>query len=348
MSFLSQIDIEYTSQAIDYYNSQNNSQEHIEKSKENIELLNRLYNHKNLSETNPVATKFEKFKKHPFDLFGLVIDKVHYTQLKPAQDDDSPITKIKIMKNDQIPDLNITKYKLNLSDIQIISIEINKDIITIEKNYNIKTFIRKLIQDETNAELKSEETSVKAVVTELPIDFLKTTSFMAIFPSVISFIPLKVLLGFNAVSILIASIIMFLLKNERKIAKERIIKHQINLTEGVDALSESEDYSHILKSLVKQSYDNYIQKSKKVIEFKWNFIQNVSIILGNLLLVAIRYINPSLLGTNPGLKPTWFSLCIIAVFALNWYFSNHLTQKKMDAEKAQFFTKVNEQYQELL
>lgn len=208
--------------------------------------------------------------------------------------------------------------------------------------------IKQLIQDESNAELKSEETSVKAVVTELPIDFLKTTSFMAIFPSVISFIPLKVLLGFNAVSILIASIIMFLLKNERKIAKERIIKHQINLTEGVDALSESEDYSHILKSLVKQSYDNYIQKSKKVIEFKWDFIQNVSIILGNLLLVAIRYINPSLLGTNPGLKPTWFSLCIIVVFALNWYFSNHLTQKKMDAEKAQFFTKVNEQYQELL
>ena len=208
--------------------------------------------------------------------------------------------------------------------------------------------IKQLIQDETNAELKSEETSVKAVVTELPIDFLKTTSFMAIFPSVISFIPLKVLLGFNAVSILIASIIMFLLKNERKIAKERIIKQQINLTEGVDALSESEDYSHILKSLVKQSYDNYIQKSKKVIEFKWDFIQNVSIILGNLLLVAIRYINPSLLGTNPGLKPTWFSLCIIVVFALNWYFSNHLTQKKMDAEKAQFFTKVNEQYQELL
>ena len=208
--------------------------------------------------------------------------------------------------------------------------------------------IKQLIQDETNAELKSEETSVKAVVTKLPIDFLKTTSFMAIFPSVISFIPLKVLLGFNAVSILIASIIMFLLKNERKTAKERIIKHQINLTEGVDALSESEDYSHILKSLVKQSYDNYIQKSKKVIEFKWDFIQNVSIILGNLLLVAIRYINPSLLGTNPGFKPTWFSLCIIVVFALNWYSSNHLTQKKMDAEKAQFFTKVNEQYQELL
>lgn len=142
MSFLSQMDIEYTSQAIDYYNSQNNSKGHIENSKENIELLNRLYNHKNLSETNPVATKFEKFKKHPFDLFGLVIDKVHYTQIKPAQDDDSPITEIKTMPNDQVPDLNVTKYKLKLSDIQIISIERNKDVIIIEKDYNIKTFIR--------------------------------------------------------------------------------------------------------------------------------------------------------------------------------------------------------------
>lgn len=142
MSFLSQMDIEYTSQAINYYNSQNNSQEHIENSKENIELLNRLYTNENLSETNPIATKFEKFKKHPFDLFGLVIDKVHYTQLKPAQDDDTPITEIKEMENSQIPDLNITKHKLKLSDIQIIRIEINKDVITIEKDYNIKTFIR--------------------------------------------------------------------------------------------------------------------------------------------------------------------------------------------------------------
>lgn len=208
--------------------------------------------------------------------------------------------------------------------------------------------IKQLIQDETDAELKSEETSVKAVVTELPIDFLKTTSFMAIFPSVISIIPLKVLLGFDAVSILIASIIMFLLKNERKTTKERILRHQLDLSKGVDALSESEDYSHILESLVKQSYDNYIEKSKKVIEFKWDFIQNISIILGNLLLVAIRYINPSLLGTNPGLKPTWFSLCIIVVFALNWYFSNHLTQKKMDAEKEQLYTKTSAHYQKLL
>lgn len=142
MSFLSQMDIEYTSQAIDYYNNQNNSQEHIEKSKENIELLNRLYTNENLSETNPVATKFEKFKKHPFDLFGLVIDKVHYTQLKPAQDDNTPITEIKTMPNDQVPDLNITKYKLKLSDIQIISIKRNNDVVIIEKDYNIKTFIR--------------------------------------------------------------------------------------------------------------------------------------------------------------------------------------------------------------
>lgn len=142
MSFLSQMDIKYTSQAIDYYNSQNNSQEHIENSKENIELLNRLYENKNLSETNPVATKFEKFKKHPFDLFGLIIDKVHYTQLKPAQDDNSPITEIEIMENAKIPDSNVTKYKLKLSDIQIISIERNKDVIIIEKDYNIKTFIR--------------------------------------------------------------------------------------------------------------------------------------------------------------------------------------------------------------
>ena len=208
--------------------------------------------------------------------------------------------------------------------------------------------IKQLIQDETDAELKSNETDAKAVITELPIDFLKTTSFMAIFPSIISIIPLKILLGFDAFSILIALIIMFLLKNERKTTKERIMKHQINLSEGVDALSESEDYSHILKSLVKQSYDNYIEKSKKVIEFKWDFIQNVSIILGNLLLVAIRYINPSLLGTNPGLKPTWFSLIIIIAFGFNWYFSNHFTQKKMDAEKAQLFIKVNKQYQELL
>lgn len=208
--------------------------------------------------------------------------------------------------------------------------------------------IKQLIQDEIDAELKSEETSVKAVVTELPIDFLKTTSFMAIFPSVISVIPLKVLLGFNAVSILIASIIMFLLKNERKTTKERILRHQLNLSKGVDALSESEDYSHILKSLVKQSYDNYIEKSKKVIEFKWDFIQNVSIILGNLLLVAIRYINPSLLGTNPELKPTWFSLFIIVIFGFNWYFSNHFTQKKMDAEKEQLYTKASTQYQKLL
>ena len=142
MSFLSQIDIEYTSQAIDYYNSQNNNQDRIENSKENIELLNRLYTSKNLSETNPVATKFEKFKNHPLDLFGLVIDKVHYTQLKPAQDDGSPITEIKTMPNDQMPDLNVTKYKLKLSDIQIISIERNKDAIIIERDYNIKTFIQ--------------------------------------------------------------------------------------------------------------------------------------------------------------------------------------------------------------
>lgn len=141
MSFLSQMDIEYASQAINYYNSQNNSQEHIENSKENIELLNRLYTNENLSETNPVATRFEK-SKNPFDLFGLVIGKVHYTQLKPAQDDDTPITKIKTMPNDQVPDLNITKHKLKLSDIQIIRIEINKDVIIIEKDYNIKTFIR--------------------------------------------------------------------------------------------------------------------------------------------------------------------------------------------------------------
>lgn len=91
-----------------------------------------------------------------------------------------------------------------------------------------------------------------------------------------------------------------------------------------------------------------LKNPKKVIEFKWDFIQNVGIILGNILLVAIRYINPSLLGTNPGLKPTWFSLCIIVVFALNWYFSNHLTQKKMDAEKEQLYTKTSAQYQNLL
>lgn len=142
MSFLSQMDIKYTSQAIDYYNSQNNNQDHIENSKKNIELLNRLYTNENLSETNPVATKFEKFKKHPFDLFSLVIDKVHYTQLKPAQDDNTPITEIKTMPNNQVPDLNVTKYKLKLSDIQIISIERNKDVVIIEKDYNIKTFIR--------------------------------------------------------------------------------------------------------------------------------------------------------------------------------------------------------------
>lgn len=142
MSFLSQMDTEYTSQAIDYYNSQHNKQDHIENSKENIELLNQLYKHKNLSETNPIATKFEKFKKHPFDLFGLVIDKIHYTQLKPTQDDGTPITEIKTMPNNQVPDLNVTKYKLKLSDIQIISIERNKDVVIIEKDYNIKTFIR--------------------------------------------------------------------------------------------------------------------------------------------------------------------------------------------------------------
>ena len=141
MSFLSQIDIESANQAINYYNSQNNKQDHIENSKENIEVLHRLYTHKNLSETNPVPTKFEK-SKTPFDLFGLIIGKVHYTQIKPAQDDDSPITEIKTMENDQIPNLNITKHKLNLSDIQIISIERNKDIIIVEKDYNIKTFIR--------------------------------------------------------------------------------------------------------------------------------------------------------------------------------------------------------------
>ena len=213
------------------------------------------------------------------------------------------------------------------------------------------TYIQKtnqLIQDETNAELKSNETNTKAVVTELPISLLKTTSFMAIFPSVISVIPLKILLGFDALSILIALIFMVLLKNEKETNKERILKHQLDLTKGVDALSESDEYSHILKGLVEQSYNNYIEKSKKVIEFKWDFIQNVITILGNVLLIAIRYINPSLLGTNPGLKPTWFSLCIILVFAFNWYFSNHFTQKKMDSEKEQLYTKANEQYLELL
>ena len=126
------------------------------------------------------------------------------------------------------------------------------------------------------------------------------------------------------------------------------MKHQLDLTKGLETLSESDEYFAIIKNLAKRSYLNYIQKSRKIIEFKWDFIRNVGIILRNMLLVAIRYINPSLLGTNSGLKPTWFSLIIIVVFGFNWYFSNHFTQKKMDAEKAQFFTKVNEQYQELL
>lgn len=207
---------------------------------------------------------------------------------------------------------------------------------------------KQLIQDETDAELKSNEIDVKAVVTEIPISFLKTTTFMAIFPSVTSIIPIKILLGFDAFAILIALIFIFLLKNERKNNKERILKHQLDLTKGLETLSESNEYVSIIKDLAKRSYLNYIQKSRKIIEFKWDFIRNVSIILGNLLLVAIRYINPNLLGTNPGLKPTWFSLCIIMVFALNWYFSNHLTQKKMNAEKEQLYTKTSTQYQKLL
>ena len=208
--------------------------------------------------------------------------------------------------------------------------------------------IKQLIQDETKAELKANETDTKATVTEIPISLLKTTTFMAIFPSVTSIIPLKILLGFDAFAILIALIFIVLLKKEKETNKENILKHQLDLTKGLETLSESDEYFSIIKDLAKRSYLNYIQKSRKIIEFKWDFIRNVGIILGNLLLVATRYINPSLLGTNPGLKPTWFSLCIIVVFALNWYFSNHLTQKKMDAEKAQFFTKVNEQYQELI
>ena len=171
---------------------------------------------------------------------------------------------------------------------------------------------------------------------------------MAIFPSLTSIIPIKILLGFDAFAILIALIFIFLLKNERKNNKERILKHQLDLTKGLETLSESNEYFSIIKDLAKQSYLNYIQKSRKIIEFKWDFIRNGSVILGNLLLFAIRYINPNLLGTSPGLKPTWFSLIIIIIFGFNWYFSNHFTQKKMDTEKAQLFIKVNEQYQELL
>lgn len=208
--------------------------------------------------------------------------------------------------------------------------------------------IKRLIQDETKVELKSNKTDVKAVVTEIPISLLKTTTFMAIFPSVTSVIPIKILLGFDTFAILIALIFIILLKKEKETNKENILKHKSDLIKGVETLSESDDYFSIIKDLAKRSYLNYIQKSRKIIEFKWDFIRNVSLILGNVLLVAIRYINPSLLGTNPELKPTWFSLCIIVVFALNWYFSNHFTQKKMDTEKAQFFTKVNEQYQELI
>lgn len=208
--------------------------------------------------------------------------------------------------------------------------------------------IKQLIQNETEAELKANETDVKNDVTEIPIDYFKATSFIAIFPSFTAIMPIKILLGFDAFAILIALIFAVLIKNEKESNKERILKHQLDLTKGFETLSENDEYLSIIKDLANQSYLNYIQKSRKIIEFKWDFIQNLGIILSNLLLVAIRYINPSLLGTNPGLKPTWFSLIIIIVFGFKWYFSNHFTQKKMDAEKAQFFTKVNEQYQELL
>lgn len=208
--------------------------------------------------------------------------------------------------------------------------------------------IKQLVQDETEAELKANETDVKNDVTEIPIDFLKATSFLAIFPYFTSIIPIKILLGFDAFAILIALIFVVLIKNEKESNKERILKHQLDLTKGLETLSESDEYFAIIKDLAKRSYLNYIQKSRKIIEFKWDFIRNVGIILRNMLLVAIRYINPSLLGTNSGLKPTWFSLIIIVVFGFTWYFNNHFTQKKMDAEKAQFFTKVNEQYQKLL
>ena len=126
---------------------------------------------------------------------------------------------------------------------------------------------KQLIQDETDAELKSNEIDVKAVVTDIPISFLKTTTFMAIFPTVTSIIPIKILLGFDAFAILIALIFIFLLKNERKNNKERILKHQLDLTKGLETLSESNEYVSIIKDLAKRSYLNYIQKSRKIIEF---------------------------------------------------------------------------------
>lgn len=42
--------------------------------------------------------------------------------------------------------------------------------------------IKQLIQDKLNAELKSNKTDVKAVVTELPIDFFENNLFYSDFP----------------------------------------------------------------------------------------------------------------------------------------------------------------------
>lgn len=122
MSFQSQIDIESANQAISYYNSQHNKQDHIENSKENIEIITRLYKHKDLSETNPVATKFEK-SKNPFDLFGLVIDKVHYTQLKVAPEGDAPVVKTRIVTKSDVEKRKEYQNILPTEDVQLIKIE---------------------------------------------------------------------------------------------------------------------------------------------------------------------------------------------------------------------------------
>lgn len=79
--------------------------------------------------------------------------------------------------------------------------------------------IKQLVQDETEVELKANETDVKNDVTEIPIDFLKATSFLAIFPYFTSIIPMKILLGFDAFAILNALIFVVILKTKKKVIK---------------------------------------------------------------------------------------------------------------------------------
>ena len=200
------------------------------------------------------------------------------------------------------------------------------------------TKIKQLIQDTSKTKIKHQETKDKSVITGLPISILKTTTLILIIPS---FIPPTILAKFVAISFLIGLVFFLLIKGKRKRNNERILNYYSDLTNTIDDLAKRDEAENLLKPIIINSYLDYMEASKIIIEFKWEFRQNLSFILGNLLLITIQYLNPNL-------KPTWFWLCMLLVFGFNWYFIFHFTQKKITSEKEEFYKKVNEQYQELL